>query len=63
MTGRTFIDVVNMYRIEEAEKLLLNTDMALTLIAEKIGCCNVNYFGKLFKKYRNKTLQSIYRWR
>lgn len=54
ITGRTFIDFVNMYRIEEAEKMLLQTDMSITYIAEKVGCCNANYFGKMYKKYRNR---------
>ncbi|BBI32979.1 AraC family transcriptional regulator [Cohnella abietis] len=55
ITGRTFIDFVNLLRINEAERLLRDSSMSVTEIAEQIGCDNPNYFTKLFKKYKGMT--------
>jgi AraC-type DNA-binding domain-containing proteins len=52
ITGRTFIEFLNLYRINEAEKYLMNTELTITEIAEKSGFCNVNYFDKIFKQYK-----------
>lgn len=52
LTGRTFIDFLNLYRVNEAEELLRNTTLTITEIADKIGFCNINYFDRIFKKYK-----------
>lgn len=52
LTGRTFIEYVHVCKVNEAERLLLETDMTMTEIAERIGCDNPNYFTKLFKQYK-----------
>lgn len=55
LTGRTFIDHVNLLRINEAERLLLESDLTVTEIAGNVGCDNPNYFTKLYKQYKGKT--------
>ncbi|WP_054942061.1 helix-turn-helix domain-containing protein [Paenibacillus ihuae] len=55
LTGRTFIDYVNLCRVNEAERLLLETDYSVTEIAGKVGCDNPNYFTKLYKQYKGLT--------
>ncbi len=55
LTGRTFIEYVNLCRVNEAERLLLETEKSVTEIAGLIGCDNPNYFTKLFKQYRGMT--------
>ncbi len=52
LTGRTFVDYVNGHRMNEAERMLRDTDLNVTQIAERIGCGNANYFTKLYKKYK-----------
>ncbi len=52
LTGRTFIEYVNLCRVNEAERLLLRTELSVTEIAGRIGCDNPNYFTKLFKQYK-----------
>ncbi|KRF02345.1 AraC family transcriptional regulator [Paenibacillus sp. Soil766] len=52
MTGRTFIEFVNLHRMDEAQRLLEETDLTVTEISEILGCGNPNYFTKLFKKYK-----------
>ncbi|MBB6634560.1 helix-turn-helix transcriptional regulator [Cohnella thailandensis] len=55
LTGRTFIEYVNLCRVNEAERLLLGTELSVTEIAGNIGCDNPNYFTKLFKQYKGIT--------
>lgn len=59
LTGRTFIDYVNLCRVNEAERLLLETDDTVTEIAGKVGCDNPNYFTKLYKQYKGQTPSSV----
>ncbi len=49
----TFSDFVNTFRVEEAKKLLTNTDnqlFTMEYIAEKSGFGSVNSFSRVFKK-------------
>lgn len=52
MTGRTFIEFLNLYRIQQAEMLLKGSPHSVTEISEKVGFCNINYFDRLFRQYR-----------
>jgi len=47
------IEYIHLLRINEAERLLKETDMYISEIAEQVGFGNINYFGRIFKKYRN----------
>ena len=51
--GRTPIEYINGMRVNEAMRLLSETDMSMADIAERIGFCNPNYFHKIFKQYMN----------
>ncbi len=50
-TGKTPIQVLTQYRIENAEYLLLNTDQPINNIATSCGYQNEYYFSTAFKKY------------
>ena len=50
VTGRTFQDYLNTLRVEEAKRLLRETDYLLTDIAIACGFSNQSYFAKIFKK-------------
>lgn len=52
VTGRTFTEFLNLYRVNEAESLLRNTSLSITDIAEKVGFCNINYFDRIFKQFK-----------
>jgi YesN/AraC family two-component response regulator len=43
---------VNLYRVNQAEKLLRSTVVPITEISEQVGFCNINYFDKVFKQYK-----------
>ena len=54
-TGFTFIDYLNGVRIKEAQKLLLNTQMSISDIAEAIGYKSNTHFGRVFKSITGMT--------
>lgn len=49
MTGYTLRDIVKKKKLEEAARLLVNTDLAILRILESIGYANISYFYKQFK--------------
>lgn len=61
LTGRTFIEHINMSRVNEAEQLLLGSDLSITEVAGLVGCDNPNYFTKLFKQYKGMTPSALRR--
>lgn len=48
--GTSFVEYVNMIRIEEAQGLITNTKTSLLDIAETTGFDSLSHFGKTFKK-------------
>jgi len=61
LTGRTFVEYVNMCRMNEAERLLRDTTDTVTEIAGQVGCDNPNYFTKLYKQYKGVTPSQVRR--
>lgn len=61
-TGTNFVDLLNSARVENAKKLLVESNMKIYEIAEYVGYTDTAYFSKIFKKitqvtpneYRNK---------
>ena len=49
-TGKTFINYLTDYRMEEAVELLLTQNEKTYVIAEKVGYTDPNYFSYVFKK-------------
>lgn len=49
-TGKTFINYLTDYRMQEALELLLTKDEKTYIIAEKVGYLDPNYFSYVFKK-------------
>lgn len=49
-TGKTAIDQVNLYLIDEAKNLLLTPNMSISETAYKLGFEYPQYFSRLFKK-------------
>lgn len=47
-TGKTFSQLLTLYRFERAKSLLSNTDMPIEEIANEIGYCNASGFYKSF---------------
>ncbi len=53
--GATFIEYLNLIRIEEAQGLISNTDSSFLDIAESTGFESLSHFGKTFKKVTSMT--------
>ncbi|WP_143318149.1 helix-turn-helix domain-containing protein [Clostridium sp. HBUAS56017] len=50
-TGYSFTDLLNLTRVEESVKLLLDTDMSISEISDEIGFSHTRYLNKHFKIY------------
>ncbi|MGG1879845.1 AraC family transcriptional regulator [Paenibacillus cisolokensis] len=55
LTGRTYVDYVNLLRMNEAQRMLREQRWTITEIASHVGCGNPNYFTKLYKQYKGMT--------
>lgn len=49
IVGITFKEYLLLFRVTEAKKLLITTDLSVSQIAEQVGYVNVNNFLKIFK--------------
>lgn len=49
VTGFTFIEYLNVTRIKEAQKLLIESDLNVTQISERVGFDSSTHFGRVFK--------------
>lgn len=54
-TGKTLIDYLTFLRLEQARFLLTTTTLPITIIPERTGFCNSNYFSRVFRKYYGMT--------
>lgn len=54
-TKTSFTEYLTKYRLQEAKKLLLNTDLTIDDIACSVGYHNNSYFSSVFKRYENTT--------
>jgi len=52
ITGKTFVEFLNLYRINEAESLLRYTSLPVTEVSLRVGFCNTNYFDRVFKQIK-----------
>lgn len=60
ITGKTFVQFVNEYRLVHAAKLLHEKQISITDICFESGFTNFSHFNKLFKKFTGRT-PSAYR--
>lgn len=54
-TGKTFINFLTDYRMEQALELLMTKNEKTYIIAEKVGYSDPNYFSYVFKKQFGKS--------
>ena len=50
-TGKKFIEYLTDLRMQESQKLLSETDLPISRIAEMAGYRDDKYFSRAFKKY------------
>jgi len=49
-TGENFVDFLSRVRIERAKQLILDTNLTIDEISQKVGYVNKSYFSRVFKK-------------
>ncbi|MBE7015612.1 MAG: AraC family transcriptional regulator [Ruminococcaceae bacterium] len=54
-TGVTFKNYLNKVRVDKAEELLMNTDVAISEVAYMCGFNDSNYFSRKFRQIKGKT--------
>lgn len=54
-TGYNFTDLINLTRVEESTKFLIDTDMSISDISDEIGFSHLRYYNKNFKAYYKMT--------
>lgn len=59
--GLSFTDLINITRVQESVKLLLDTDKSISEISEEVGFSHTRYFNKNFKMYYKMTPLSFRR--
>ena len=61
ITGKSLGEYLNQLRINKAEALLKNGEVNITEAAMSCGFDDINYFSRMFKKYKNESPSSILR--
>lgn len=54
-TGQTFKEYLTKVRVEEARKLLMETQLKVYEVSERVGYPNVEHFSRVFKRYTGLT--------
>lgn len=57
-TGESLISYFNRLKIEEAKRLLADTDLTVISISERLGFSEAKYFGVMFKKQEGVSPQA-----
>lgn len=60
-TGRSFSEALSQYRLGQAERLLIESELSIQEICGQVGLVNVSYFYTLFKKRYGCTPQNYRR--
>lgn len=50
VTGFNFVEYLNILRIKEAQRLLVNSGMKVIQVAEEVGFGSISHFARVFKK-------------
>ncbi|MFS0726081.1 helix-turn-helix domain-containing protein [Paenibacillus sp. 1P07SE] len=61
LTGTSLIDYVHLLRINEAHRLLQESDAPVAAVAERVGYSNLTYFGRMFKRLKRCTPSAVRR--
>jgi len=61
ITGKSFTELLNMYRISQAEILIKSENISITKVAELSGYSNLSYFNRMFLKYVGRPPSTVTR--
>jgi AraC-like DNA-binding protein len=55
VTGHTFHQYLNRFRVEKAKILLAGTQKPIAELCQEVGFCDQSYFGYVFRRVTNMT--------
>ena len=55
VTGQSFVNYLNQFRIARAQVLLASSDMSIAEVSQEVGFCDQSYFGQVFRKILHLT--------
>jgi len=55
LTGESFVQYLNTFRIAKAQKLLASTAMPISEVCLEVGFCDQSYFGMIFRRLTQMT--------
>lgn len=58
LTGQSFVQYLNSFRIAKAQKLLASSDMPISEVCLAVGFCDQSYFGMIFRRLTQMTPRS-----
>ena len=58
ITGESFVQYLNTFRIAKAQKLLASTEMPISEVCLEVGFCDQSYFGMIFRRLTQMTPRS-----
>ena len=61
VTGLSFVAYLNHFRVEQAQRLLAQSDDSMVSISQQVGFCDQSYFGTVFRKIAGMTPASYRR--
>lgn len=67
LTGESFVQYLNTFRVAKAQRLLASTDMPISEVCLEVGFCDQSYFGMIFRRltqmtprhYRRRVIQDL----
>jgi AraC-like DNA-binding protein len=55
LTGESFLQYLNSFRVAKAQKLLASSDMPISEVGLEVGFCDQSYFGMIFRRMTQMT--------
>jgi AraC-like DNA-binding protein len=55
LTGQSFVQYLNTFRIAKAQKLLASSEMPISEVCLEVGFCDQSYFGMIFRRFTQMT--------
>jgi AraC-like DNA-binding protein len=55
LTGESFVQYLNAFRVAKAQKLLAESDLPISEVCLDVGFCDQSYFGMIFRRLTNMT--------
>jgi AraC-like DNA-binding protein len=55
LTGRSVVEFIRDYRLRKAARMLIEENLTVSMVMERVGIDNISYFSRIFKKEFGET--------